>query len=190
VQELYQPGTPQRIAKIQETLQTLQRSAAGWQFANSLLESKDEKVQFFGALTFTVKLNSDLSVDRTILRAKSLTWSSESLNPDDAVALLNRILNWLVLLSSRGAGPLVIRKICSTLVIYFLRFSSSWTKCVKHVIYSLSTCEIVPLLALDQAPETSVLLQRLGRDSTMVALWFSTILAEEVGKTDGNNIKQ
>lgn len=47
------------IAKIQETLQRLQKSAEGWQLASSLLDSSDEKVKFFGALTFTVKLNSD-----------------------------------------------------------------------------------------------------------------------------------
>lgn len=62
VLELYQPGHPERIAKIQQALQTLQRSAEGWQLANSLLQSTDEKVQFFGALTFTVKLNTDSSV--------------------------------------------------------------------------------------------------------------------------------
>jgi hypothetical protein len=62
IQELYRPGPPSKIAKIQETLQRLQRSPEGWQLANSLLSSNDEKVKFFGALTFTVKLNSDASV--------------------------------------------------------------------------------------------------------------------------------
>ena len=57
--ELYQPGPSRKIAKIQETLQKLQRSAEGWQLASSLLDSSDEKVKFFGALTFTVKLNLD-----------------------------------------------------------------------------------------------------------------------------------
>ena len=66
VLELYQPGHPERIAKIQEALHTLQRSAEGWQLANSLLQSTDEKVQFFGALTFTVKLNTDSSVSYRI----------------------------------------------------------------------------------------------------------------------------
>lgn len=64
--ELYQPGHPERIAKIQQALQTLQRSVEGWQLANSLLQSTDEKVQFFGALTFTVKLNTDSSVSYRI----------------------------------------------------------------------------------------------------------------------------
>lgn len=57
IQELYRPGA--QISKIQEMLQRLQRSTAGWQLGSDLLRSNDEKVQFFGALTFTVKLNSD-----------------------------------------------------------------------------------------------------------------------------------
>ena len=59
VQKLYQPGSPQGIASIQTSLQKLQRSQQGWQFADALLRSDDEKVRFFGALTFTIKINQD-----------------------------------------------------------------------------------------------------------------------------------
>src|SRR5205814_299355 len=59
IKRLYQPGHPQHLYKIQEALHRLQRSPEGWQLADALLRSDDEKVRFFGALTFTVKLNSD-----------------------------------------------------------------------------------------------------------------------------------
>lgn len=59
VQKLYQPGSPQDIARIQDALQKLQRSQQGWQFADALLRSQDQKVRFFGALTFTIKINQD-----------------------------------------------------------------------------------------------------------------------------------
>ena len=59
VKSLYVPGTPKRIGNIQETLQRLQRSPEGWQIADALLGSDDDKVRFFGALTFTVKINQD-----------------------------------------------------------------------------------------------------------------------------------
>lgn len=62
VQQLYLPGTPQQIVEIQNNLQQLQRSDQGWQLADTLLQSQDEKVRFFGALTFTIKINSDWSV--------------------------------------------------------------------------------------------------------------------------------
>ena len=59
VQKLYQPGSPQEVARIQDALQKLQRSQQGWQLADALLQSQDEKVRFFGALTFTIKINQD-----------------------------------------------------------------------------------------------------------------------------------
>lgn len=59
IHQLYRPGAPEKVVKIQETLQRLQRSPEGWKLAISLLENKDEQVKFFGALTFTVKLNTD-----------------------------------------------------------------------------------------------------------------------------------
>jgi hypothetical protein len=57
--ELYQPGAPEKVVKIQETLQKLQRGTEGWQLANSLLQNQEQNVRFFGALTFIVKLNTD-----------------------------------------------------------------------------------------------------------------------------------
>ena len=62
MQNFYLPGSPKKIGKIQETLQRLQRSAEGWQLADALLGSNDDKVRFFGALTFTIKINQDWSV--------------------------------------------------------------------------------------------------------------------------------
>lgn len=62
VKRLYQPGNPELIATIQHQLQQLQKSNDGWQLADALLSSEDVNVRFFGALTFTVKLNNDGSV--------------------------------------------------------------------------------------------------------------------------------
>lgn len=53
------PGSPKKIGRIQETLQRLQKSPEGWQMADALLGCNDDKVRFFGALTFTVKINQD-----------------------------------------------------------------------------------------------------------------------------------
>jgi hypothetical protein len=121
-----------------------------------------------------VKLNSD----------------SESLNVIDAEILLSRLIGWLIRCIDELAGPLVIRKLCSTLVVYFLHFSSSWTRCVQHIIYSLCTGESVPTAALGQAPSVSVLVRMLPVEKALAALWFSTALADEVGKTEANHIKQ
>lgn len=62
VKQLYQPGPPAVITAIQHRLQTLQKSPDGWQLADAFLADGDHHVRFFGALTFTVKLNNDGSV--------------------------------------------------------------------------------------------------------------------------------
>ena len=62
--------------------------------------------------------------------------------------------------------------------------------CIKHVILCLFADEAVSLETLQDAPETSVLVSRLSYEKLSAALWFATTLAEEVGKVDGNNIKQ
>ena len=51
--------SPAEIASIQNTLQKIQRSSEGWQFADELLKSADDNVRFFGALTFTIKVKLD-----------------------------------------------------------------------------------------------------------------------------------
>jgi hypothetical protein len=86
-------------------------------------------------------------------------------------------------------SPLVVRKLCSTLVVYFLHFSSLWKNCIKHLIQSLCVGEAVPLESLDRAPDIMVLVERLTLQKASAALWFCTALAEEVGKTDANHIK-
>lgn len=58
------------------------------------------------------------------------------------------------------------------------------------MILCLYADEAVSIEALQGAPETDVLVHNLSPEKLSAALWFSTALAEEVGKTDGNNIKQ
>ncbi|RAL67764.1 hypothetical protein DID88_008494 [Monilinia fructigena] len=174
IQQLYKPGPPERVSKVQETLQKLQRSPAGWDLANGLLGRNSENVKFFGALTFTVKLNTD----------------SQSLKDEDAQVVLQRIIGWLVKCLNSGCGPLVVRKLCTTLVTYFLHFSGSWARCIAHLTYCLCLGEAVPYHKLEDAPAMTVLAQNLPDDKNLAILWFSATLVEEVGKTDSNSMKQ
>lgn len=68
IKALYVPSNHQLVPNIQSKLQLLQKSSDGWQLADALLNSNDDKVRFFGALTFTIKLNSDWSVMRRLTR--------------------------------------------------------------------------------------------------------------------------
>jgi hypothetical protein len=129
-------------------------------------------------------------------KSPALVWSfsteifSKSLGDDDALALLQSLISFLIQSLAKGEGHLVVRKLCSTLVAYFLQFSMSWTRCIKHLMYCLCINEVVPLSALDEAPETTVLVQNISNEKAVALLWFATSLVEEVGKSDSNSMKQ
>jgi hypothetical protein len=113
----------------------------------------------------------------------------ESLSPLDAKALLDQLIDWLIRHADPMIGPLVVRKLCSTLVVYFLHFSSLWPNCVKHLIQSMCIGKAIPVESLDRTPDIMVLVERLTPQKASAVLWFCTALAEEVGKTDANHIK-
>lgn len=173
IRRLYLPGSPAEIARIQETLQTLQKSSDGWQLADALLGSNDEKVRFFGALTFTVKLNAD--------------W--ETLDSGAAQTILYRLLQHLIRLTSSCEGQLVTKKLISTLVVSFLRFPSQWSHSIRHVAACFAKDEVVPLDPSGQLSPLDTVRSQMSSDQVTAALWFAGMLAEEVGKTDSGSIK-
>lgn len=64
--QLYDPantGNPAKIKAIQEHLQILQKGPQAWLIANDLLSDESTDLRFFGALTFTVKINQDWYVN-------------------------------------------------------------------------------------------------------------------------------
>ncbi|KAI9875175.1 MAG: hypothetical protein M1830_008787 [Pleopsidium flavum] len=173
VRSLYSAGSSRKIGQIQETLQRLQRSPEGWRLADALLSSDDDKVRFFGALTFTIKINQD--------------W--DSLGPEDAKLLLIRLLSRLVRLVSQNEGSLVVRKICSALVAYFVRPNSAWEHCLRHVICSFHSGQAVSTESLSVLPSTGDLIPGLSQLQAIATLWFSSMLVEEISKTDNTNMQ-
>lgn len=83
-----------------------------------------------------------------------------------------------------------MRKLCSTLVAYFMQFSANWSECVKHLMYCLCAHRAVPYDQIDEAPETVSIIQSLTSEEAVAMLWFAGSLVEEVGKTDSNSMKQ
>jgi hypothetical protein len=104
--------------------------------------------------------------------------------------VLERVINWLVQCLNSGVPQVVTRKLCSTLVVYFMHFSSTWTNCIKHLLCCLKADQFIPQEALSQAPPTLNMLEDMSSSKVVAALWFAISLVEEVGKTDSSNIKQ
>ncbi|KAF4629911.1 hypothetical protein G7Y89_g8231 [Cudoniella acicularis] len=153
--QMYQPDGHGKVAKIQETLQKLQRSAWGWELAYSLREHPSEQVRFFAALTFTVKLNTD----------------AKSLNDENTKALLETLITWLIRCVENLEKPLVMRKLCSTLVAYFFQFSTSWERCIKHLMYCICIKVAIPYDALEEAPDTVILVSDILDTRAIAVFW-------------------
>lgn len=152
----------------------MQRSQQGWQVADALLQSEDTNVRFFGALTFTIKINQD--------------WNS--LNEADATQLLYRLVEWLIQLTKSHESALVLRKLCSALIAYYLRPSGAWQQSIRHLLISFNAGRPIVLdrLSAERSP-TSSLVETLNGTQRPTILWFASGLVEEVNKADSASIQ-
>lgn len=164
IQSLYVPGT--NVSQIQAVIQKYQRSQRGWTFADELLQSQLPNVRFYGALTFVVKIHND--------------WGD--LDHENVSGLLNRLLYWLIRLVNQGDGALVLRKLCTALVAYFLHPLSRWDSCVKQIICSFALGDIAPPQTLASYASVDETLRKLNKLQVRTILWFSASLAEEASK--------
>ncbi|KAJ4195299.1 member of the karyopherin-beta [Fusarium falciforme] len=168
---LYQPNPPETIARTQATLSRLQGSPQAWGIARDLLGRSDEKVKFFGALTIIIKLNNE----------------SSSLTSDDAVELLLVLIGWYLDSLRNGTGPLVIRKLASALATFFLHFHRVWRRFTHHLCLCLASSQPLRPDALDDAPESSALIESLDSAQTQAALWVLSNVLEDIAKFDLNS---
>ncbi|RYC56842.1 hypothetical protein CHU98_g9366 [Xylaria longipes] len=166
INELYKPNPPEAISQIQETLQRLQKSPQGWQLAQSLLARPGDIIKFFGALTIIVKLNT------------------ERLSDDDALSVLQNLITWLVHSLSNESGPMVIRKLCSALVAYYIHYSHTWPKCIRHLIHSLDRNAALPIEQVEGSLPLEQVIRELDAQKFLAASWFATALADETAKVD------
>lgn len=161
------------VPEISKRLQRIQLAQDGWMVADGLLQNPDVQVQFYGALTFQIKLNRD---------AKALT-------PEDATGLLARLLSKLVEVSERPNARLVLDKLSATLATYFIQSPVPWSKSVRHLICTLSAKRAVTTDSLNTFPATAQLMQSLSPSSLLAALRLCKILAEDVSNMESPGLQ-
>ena len=88
-----------------------------------------------------------------------------------------------------GSGPVVIRKLCSALVTFFIHFSQLWPNCVQHLVYCLDLGRTAPVDDAKNTTQTSDILTTLSESKLLAALWFAASFVEDVGKTEMNSQK-
>ncbi|KAM9880592.1 importin 13 [Verticillium dahliae] len=170
---LYEPSSFHNVGHIQEQLHRLQKSSAGWRIARDLLGHTDDKIKFFGALTIMVKLNTE----------------SASLSNVDASELLQNMIRWLHASLTDGSGTMVVRKLTSALVAFFIHFPNLWPDCIRSLCVSMSSSSPWPVELTAVPPEMSTILWDVDSRKLQTVLWFAGTLVEEAGKIDANASK-
>jgi hypothetical protein len=163
----------------------IQRSSQGWQVADGLLGAEDADMRFFGALTFTVKINLDLFGSPSA-REKNVRESNDSgrheFSEKDIQDLVSLLMNRFVFLVNSGEKPLVIRKLSSSLVALFLNPSTSWNRAICDLAASLSSHTQVPKDQYLPSDFEGAALPALNEPQIVALLQFSTVMAEESAK--------
>lgn len=95
----------------------------------------------------------------------------------------------MVRLVNAAEGALVLRKMCASLVTYFLRPSVSWQHCIRHLLCCFRAGSVVAQQSLSENPPTDELVRQLSQLQLLTGLWFCVGLVEEVGKTDDASIE-
>ncbi|KAJ4302934.1 member of the karyopherin-beta [Kalmusia sp. IMI 367209] len=167
VKTLYNPGSATKLRKTEATLSVLQRSPQGWEIGDALLSSSDETVQFFGALTLTIKVNAD----------------SAGLSEQESEQLLSKLIHRLI---THPSSSVVTRKLCSTLAQYFTKPISSWSECLRSLILSFALQQPILDDALEKHPPTWDVVPQLPDGQLLTVLEFTMDLADETKKLSNN----
>ena len=102
----------------------------------------------------------------------------------DAASLLERLLHHMVHLVNSGESPMVVRKLCSALVAYYLQPATTWKRCIPHLMVCLAKGEVVQFKLFESsAPPTLGLPARLNEAQLLASLYFAATLAEEGKQT-------
>ena len=113
----------------------------------------------------------------------------ETLSLEEAPSVLEKLLLWLVRLANCMEKPFITKKICAALVAYFLRPNVSWRHCVRHLLCCFGIGGVVPSHAVSKQMPTAELILDLEPYQLKTALWFSTILVEEIGQTSFTSLQ-
>lgn len=189
IQRLYSPGSSNEVNQIETALQKFQRSQEGWQLANALLQHQDRNVRFFGALTFTIKINQDWQVPPLTGGAEAYCSLRSSLSESDATLLLHELVGWLVRLTNGDETSIVVRKLCSALIAYYLKPSEPWKKCLRHLIVSIKEGNAVTVDIISSTTSQALSVHTPSIRQIKAVLWFAGGLVEEVNKADAKSIQ-
>lgn len=174
IKELNAPenqSSSERVQEIQRRIQQLQRNRSGWQKGFELLRSDDQTLRFYGALTLTIKINTD--------------WVNDGFDEDEGAReeLQEGLIGAFVQLVNAQDGPFVLLKLCSAITAYFVK-DGTWHTSLRQVFLSLLQGKYVPR---ERVADSSTLMQTLlsmNFYQLRGALWLASTLVEDVSRLD------
>ncbi|GAM86860.1 hypothetical protein ANO11243_048800 [Dothideomycetidae sp. 11243] len=177
VKQLNDPRYASSANSISRQLLALQLSPEGWAIADSLLTSNDYDLQFYGALSFQVKLNRDAA-------------STLPLSQHDADAVLSRLIAAFCA-NVRNAGPMrVLDKICSVLATYFVQTPAPWNHAVETIVALLLSGQNISASSLAAAHSFDLeSLRSLSDQHLRAVLRLCKFLAEDLVLFEGKTVK-
>ncbi|GAB7343755.1 hypothetical protein MBLNU457_1730t1 [Dothideomycetes sp. NU457] len=174
VHRLNDPHFAQQAPTISARLQHIQLSQDGWAVADALLDSQEFSVQFYGALTFQIKLNRD----------------AKSLSEQEAQGVLKRLITcYLSSLAGPPGSRLVFDKVCSTLATYFVQSPFPWSYAIQQVSVCLQYGTFVNGTSTDEQADHAQILDQFGPAQRHGLLRFARMLAEDLAALEGASPK-
>jgi len=175
INALNDPRQVVNATSLSNQLQDLQLSSDGWTVADNLLNSTEPTLQFFGALTFQIKLNRDAA----------------TLSQEDAKSILSRMLANFANCVRRSTSARIIDKLCSMLATFLVQSSYSWNNALGDV----ATCLCGGSLDLEQIPDEHTKqaqqsIDQLNTEQVQLLFKFARILTEDLGKFEGNTLRK
>lgn len=161
-------GRPDAINLIQRQIQHLQRQQSAWQTGLDLLNSDEQVLQFYGALTVGLKVNAD--------------WEADQIGPnrDTFSELLQTLVsNYVSLSAGSSKSDLVVNKLSAVLAAIFAKPDAAWGHPCCHVLACMLAGRYIPGT---EAPTMTQLLSAnasIPADSLRATLRLGLALQEE-----------
>lgn len=168
-------GRPDAINTIQRQIQRLQREPAAWQTGLNLLDSQEQLLQFYGALTIGLKVNA--------------YWDTDKIGEDrnQVSQLLQHLATRYVELASSTESEIVISKLSSTLATVFGKPDAAWAHPCRHVLSCMLAGHYLPQ---DHVPVMSEILgasTSISGYALKAILRLALALHEELGAGPGKS---
>ena len=112
----------------------------------------------------------------------------DTLGEQDRALVLGKILECLIHAVNVGDSRMVIKKLCGAAVAYYLRPSSEWKMCIRHIANCFKERRVVPNPSVAEQPAVSSTIVVLNSAQLLAVLWISQILVEEMEKATADTM--